>query len=142
MAYKNSIAVYIDGINRTASVVMPLKWGNFLDERLDECHLALRAVKKEVFAPLTPVEIKITNECYFGIKTKRTEALREETKYFVIANDASSEMQVGKGLYNHDLTLIEVTKVAECYVVDTLTFTNDLGINYTKNAPYEKAIWE
>lgn len=35
MAYKNSIAVYIDGKNRTANCVIPLKFGNFLDERLD-----------------------------------------------------------------------------------------------------------
>ena len=134
MAVKNTAAVYIDGINRTSNTVMPLKWGNFLDERLDECHLALRAVKKETFAPLTPVEIVLKNEIYWGTgEHKVTERFIERTKYYVIANDNAEEIQIGKGIYNHDLYLIEVTKVAECYVVDTLTFTNDLGRSYTQN---------
>ncbi len=142
MAIKNTAAVYIDGINRTSNTVMPLKWGNFLDERLNECHLALRAVKKENFAPLTPVEIVLKNEIYWGIKNRVTERLIERTKYYVIANDNAEEIQIGKGIYNHDLYLIEVTKVAECYVVDTLTFTNDMGRNYTENAGLAEPRWE
>ena len=131
MAIKNTAKVYIDGILRSSHTVMPLKWGDFLDERLDECHLSLRAVKKEIFAPLTPVEIEINNELYF--KRNQTEKLRKQTKYYVVANDVATETQIGSGLYNHDLSLIEVTKVAECYVVDTTTITNDLGRSYTEN---------
>ncbi|AWW06084.1 MAG: hypothetical protein [Caudoviricetes sp.] len=139
MAVKNTAAVYIDGINRTSRTVMPIKWGNFLDERLDECHLALRAVKKENFAPLTPVEIVLKNEIYWGTdEHRRTESVTERTKYYVIANDNAEEIQIGKGIYNHDLYLIEVTKIAECCVVDTLTFTNDLGRNYVANAVLNK----
>lgn len=140
MAIKNTAKVYIDGILRSSHTVMPLKWGDFLDERLDECHLPLRAVKKEIFAPLTPVEIEINNELYF--KRGQTEKLRKQTKYYVVANDVATETQIGSGLYNHDLTLIEVTKVAECYVVDTTTITNDLGRSYTENSTLAEPQWE
>ena len=134
MAIKNSVYVYIDGINRTPSAVLPLKTGNFLDERLDECRLSLRAIKKKNFAPLTPVEIIINNEFYLGTReSRRTIKKRTQTKHFIVANDNATETQIGSGLYNHELYLIEVTKIAECVVGDTLTFTNDLGRSYTKN---------
>lgn len=138
MAIKNTAGVYIDGILRSSHTVMPLKWVDFLDERLDECRLSLRAIKKQIFQPLTPVEIEINNELYF--KLNQTEKLRKQTKYYVVANDTATETQVGSGLYNHDLSLIEVTKVAECYVGDTTTITNDLGRSYTENASYAKPI--
>ncbi len=129
MAILNSAAVYVDGINRTSRTVMPIKWGNFLDERLDECHLAIRHVKKKNFEPLTPVEIQLTNEIYWktGVH-KISERVREQTKRYIIANDSAVESPIGSGYYNHDLYLIEVTKIAECYAVDTLTFTNVMRV--------------
>ena len=143
MAIKNSIEVYIDGINRTPRVVMPLKFGNFLDERLDEMHLPLRAVKQETFSPLTPVEITIKNEVYWGSGDNRVvERSSALTEYFIVANDTAEEVQVGSGLFNHDLYLIEVTKIAECCVVDTITFTNDLGRSYKENTAYADPIIE
>ena len=142
MAYKNEIYVYIDGINRSSKVVLPLKWGNFLDEQLDECRLALRAVKGvEIFAPLTPVDIVLNNEMYFGVNSRRAVDKKTVVKHYLVADDSVVETQLGSGLYNHDLYLIEVTKAAECVVVDTLTFTNDLGRNYTENAGYADPIW-
>jgi len=142
MAIKNSAYIYINGINRTPNVVTPLKWGNLLDERLDEFQLSLRQIEKENFAPLTPVEIQLTNELYWGYDDRTTEELRTETKYYVVANDNAEETQIGSGLYNHDLYLLEATKSAECYVVDSLTFTNSLGRVYTENAPLATPIWE
>ncbi|MDE6504870.1 MAG: hypothetical protein K2L42_03270 [Clostridia bacterium] len=142
MAIKNSVYVYIDGINRTPSVVLPLKTGNFLDERLDECRLSLRAIKKKNFAPLTPVDVIINNEFYLGTgASRRTIKLRTKTKHFIVANDNATETQIGSGLYNHELYLIEVTKIAECVVVDTLTFTNDLGRKYPKDKTYAEPQW-
>lgn len=130
----NSIAVYIDGINRTSNAVMPFKTGNFLDERLDEGILSLRRLRGEALPPLTPVEIIITQTYDDG-------TVKSETLQFLVASDSATENPVGSGYYDHDLSLIEVTKYAECLVVDTLTFTNDLGANYTENArqvvPYE-----
>ncbi len=74
-------------------------------------------------------------------KSRVTETVREETRYYLIANDDAEEIQIGRGIYNHDLYLIEVTKTAECYIVDTLTFTNDLGRNYAENSIYAQPDW-
>ncbi len=143
MATQNSTYIYIDGINRTTNAVLPIKTGDFLDERLDECNLSLRGVKKEIFSPLTPVDIIIVNDFYYGEDEDRKAVKKTETiKYYIVANDNATEMQVGSGIYNHELSLIEVTKVAECVVVDSLTYTNDIGRNYTDNAQIAEPRWE
>lgn len=137
MAIKNSFAVYIDGINRTGKAVMPLKWADFLDERLDECYLSLRKIEKSSFQPLTPVEIKFSNKLYWAKGEDGEETIpdvEKRTKRFLVADDNAIENPIGSGLYDHELYLIEVTKYAECIVVDTVTFTNDIGRNYTENA--------
>ena len=129
---KNSAVIYINGINLTAFTVMPLKWGNFLDERLDEMYIGLRHCPFENFKPLTPVEIHFSNELYFGSTTVDTQT---NIKRYLIADDQNAtENPVGSGLYDHDLYIIEVTKLLECIAVDTNTITNDLGRNYTNNA--------
>lgn len=133
MAIKNTPAVYIGGINYTHNVVMPLKWGNFLDEQLDEMIITLSKVKRKVFSPLTPVEVRLKNVLYWGQPTNPNK-IWQETKQFIIANDNATESPVGKGLYDHELYCIELTKILECIIVDTCTFTNDLGRTYTKNA--------
>ena len=127
----NTITVYIDGVNRTRYVVRPLKVGNLLDEQLDECVLPLRRIKRDNFAPLTPVEIHIKNTVSMGSTVSET----EKVLYFLVANDENvQESPIGSGRYNHELYLIEVTKYAECIVVDTLTVTNVLGRDYTVGA--------
>lgn len=143
MAIHIQPAVYINGINRTSHTVMPIKWGNFLDERLDECRLSLRSVQQENFPPLTPVEIVFTITEYFGIWKKNPTIIKTktETKRFIVANDSATEFRPKSGLYNHDLYLIEPTKVAECYVVDTITFTNDLGRSYTEGGLLAQPEW-
>lgn len=132
MSYKNSFTVYIDGINRTANSVMPLKWGDFLDERLDEMHLSLRRIKKAHFEPLTSVEIVLSNKQFFCGNQKQIEKATEKKckKYYLIANDYAEEIPFGSKLYDHDLYLIEVTKYAERLICDTQTITNDLGRYY------------
>lgn len=127
----NQYDVYINGKLYTHYAVMPLKWGNLLDERLDECYLSLRYIPVEVFPPLTPVKIVLHNKVHFN---ENIDHQQDKTLYFVVANDnAVVEVPVGSGYYNHDLYLLETTKLAECTIVDSLTFTNDLGRNYAKN---------
>lgn len=135
MAIKNFYSVYIDGINRTSRAVMPLKWGYFLDERLDECYLTLRHVKKKSFPPLTPVDIVFHNVFYNGEnQVGKGKDFANEEKHFLVANDSATENPIGSGYYDHELYIIEVTKYAECIVCDTQTVTNDIGRVYTKNA--------
>lgn len=131
---KNSVSVYIDGINFTHYVISPVKWGIFRDERLDEFNLSLRFVPKEAFKPITPVQIHIKNT----IKVGNTTETEEETKYFLVATDSAEELPVGSGKYSHELYLVECTKYAECIIVDTLTFRNSIGNDYaskTKEVP-------
>lgn len=137
MAIRNSYSVYIDGVSYTNKAVMPLKWGDFLDERLDECYLNLRSVKVKVFHPLTPVEIRLSNKLYFHSEEKGEETIEDKDlriKQYLVADDNSTENPIGSGKYDHQLYLIETTKYAECIVVDTLTYTNDIGRIYTNNA--------
>lgn len=138
MAIKNTPAVYIGGINYTHNVVMPLKWGNFLDEQLDEMIITLSKVKRKVFSPLTPVEVRLKNVLYWGQPTNPNK-IWQETKQFIIANDNATESPVGKGLYDHELYCIELTKILECIIVDTCTFTNILRRDYTvgQAIPYD-----
>lgn len=131
MAISNKTYVYIDGINRTNKAVTPPKRGNFLDERLDEATLSLRAIKLETISPRTPVEIVRRNELHYSGETVDVQT---DTTQFLCANDASEEMILGSGLYNHDLYLIELTKALELYIVDTLTYTNDIGRIFTNGA--------
>ena len=132
MAIRNTAAVYINGVNLTAFVVQPIKWGNLLDERLDEMYLSLRHCPFENFKPLTPVEIHYTNQLYFG--SANVGAPETLIKRYLIADDANAaENPVGRGLYDHDLYIIELTKILECVVVDTNTITNVLGRSYVNN---------
>lgn len=132
MAIRNKTTVYINGINLTSFTVMPIKWGNLLDEQLDECFLSLRHCPIKNFKPLTPVEIHFSNELYFAETSWNTQ---KQIKRYVVANDTgATESPVGANRWNHDLYIIEVTKILECIVVDTITFTNDFGRNYTVNA--------
>lgn len=144
MAVKIETAIYIGGVNRTARAVMPIKFGNFLDERLDECNLSLRGIKKEAFSPLTPVEIRVKTTEYFGKWKDNPTIVKtdEEVLYYLIANDNATEVRAGSGIYNHELYCIEVTKEAECVIVDAITYTNDIGRNYTENAGYAEPVWE
>ena len=126
----NEITVYIDGINRTSKLVVPFKFSSLLDESLDEAVITLKHVGKEIFQPLTPVEIHVTNTVTIGSTTNtQTRVYR-----YVVAGDAAEESPVGSGLYDHDIALVEVTKIAECIVVDTLTVTNDIGRVYADGA--------
>lgn len=131
MAIENKAAVYIGGRNYTHYLVTPIKWGNLLDERLDELHLALRRCPVESFNPLTPVELHLSNRLYFGKTTVDTQT---EVKRYIIANDQNAaESPPGSKRWDHDLYIIELTKYLECIIVDTNTITNDLGRNYTGN---------
>lgn len=132
MAVNNTVAVYINGINLTRYVVMPIKWANLLDEQLDEAVLSLRNCPVKVIAPLTPVEIRISNKVAMGSMTAYT---KSETKYMIVADQPdSNENPVGSGRYDHDFNIIEATKVLERVIVDSITYTNDLGHMYTDNA--------
>lgn len=145
MAIANSVQLYINGRQQTHNIVMPVQLGGFLDEQLDEATISLRASKNEYFSPLSCAELIINNEVYWS---KRGDGFtRTETKYFIVADDKVTETPnrgvnyTGKRFYNHELYLLEATKILERVVVRSLTFTNDLGRNYTENSSLAEPVW-
>ena len=122
-AHTNNFQILIDGTDVTRHIPFPIKWNDLLDERLDEARISVKQMNEGSFAPLTDVYIKMIDE--IG---------NEMEKYYIVSNDFSYESPPGSGKYDHEIVLIEQTKYLEGFLCDTLTFTNDLGRNYTKNA--------
>lgn len=119
----NTFKVEIDGKDYTNNVVFPIKWEKRLDERLDETRISMKRIKRNIFPPLTPVTITLTD--------KRGDKVVLNA---VITTDESAEVPVGAKTYDHEIMMLEETKILEGIVVDALTFTNALGRSYIKNA--------
>lgn len=144
----NTFRVTIENEDFTKKSTFPLKWCDLLDERLDECYLSIKNLKrKEPFLPMSILELTLVNqpECKVGgIKQtdnadiiqsydnstkKLTQTL---TKRYIVATDTVNEYPIGSGLYVHDIYFIEETKLLEGYICDSLMFTNPLGNVYIK----------
>lgn len=133
----------------TAYAVFPLKVANLLDEQLDEANLTLKGIDIEYLQPFTEIEIKIrhivdcvlTDAQYSAIVEARElpnvdiYSMREvATLTMVVANDRAIEVPVGSGRYNHEVYLIEQTKLLERFIGDSITFSNPLGSQYSSTA--------
>lgn len=141
----------------TKNAVLPFKTANLLDEQLDEAELTLKYCLVGYFPPLTMVEItrintpkgKFTQDYYNKIQVRKQQNVsytfsdgkitETKTDYYVVANDTANEIMglkvkrganAGASVYNHQLYLIEITKIAEGFIGDTITFTNALGNDY------------
>lgn len=133
----------------TKHAVFPLKTADLLDEQLDECEVTLKRVPLEYIQPMTPVRLTLTNTPSARFLSPETVINRQEndnvaitfdnntkkitetlTRDYIVANDYAIEQPVGSGKYNHQLYLIELTKILEGYIVDSLAFTNPLGNDY------------
>lgn len=163
----NEFYIIINGTVYTDYAVYPLKWGNLLDERLDEAYVTLKFVPKTLqdgaFRPLSLVTLIV----YCEPDTYQTELqpdtdgveqqlldnnrLRQFTeKRFLVAKDTVYNNPIGGDFATHELYIIEETKFLEAFICDTLTFRNALldrfGQNYQavyiddyKNiAPYDR----
>ena len=117
---QNRYIVTIDGVDYTRYVPMPIKWASLLDERLDEGRMSLKNVPVDLFLPLSKVNIHLVD-----LEYKITDLT------FLVAADEATEVPVGSGRYNHELSLIEETKELEGVLCESLTFTNALGRSYT-----------
>ena len=116
----NKFKVTINAIDYTSHTIYPLKWGELLDERLDEAYFTLKFIDKaEPFQPLDKVSISIND----GTKI---------VNYYV-ANDKVDNNPVGSNLYTHTLYVIEETKFLEAFICDTLTFRNALLNRFGEN---------
>ena len=131
-------------------LVAPPKFAQLLDEQLDEATISLKKIRKDIFNPNTICRLTIINtpeSIYYSDYDVRqraesevnisydvdTKKITEElTQLYVIANDSSVETTSGSGTYDHDIYLIELTKIMEGYIGDSITFTNVLG-NFRKS---------
>ena len=143
-------------VDYTSKCVFPLKIADFLDEQLDEVNLFIKNTSTEYFVSQTIFAITLVNfpECvlsdsdienikkrsqnsdieYTTIKTENAKGKRLKetiTKYFLLATDNSVEKPIGSGKFEHQIYLIELTKILERFIGDSITFTNALGNNYT-----------
>jgi hypothetical protein len=109
------------------NVAVPVKFGTLLDEQLDFATVTLLRIKKREFKPLTRARITITSNTPEG-------GTQSGVINYFVANDDFHEAPVGSGAYNHEITLIELTKFLECFPLETLCFTNPRGGNYTEGA--------
>ncbi len=144
----NNFTVTINDTTYTANAVFPFKFANLLDEQLDEAYITLKRINKEYFLPLTPVTIEVTsypgarynslsevtsgknfNGASAELSNKRVKCTM--TFNMVVANDKAIEIIGAKKgdtkKYDHELYLIERTKILEGYIGDSITFTNPLG---------------
>lgn len=142
----NKTTLTIDGTDYTKKLIYPIKWGDFLDERLDEAYITIKNVKQaEPFLPLTPVTLNLTNAP--GSKIFKTLPERDGVEQtlkrdgtliqtqeisFVVADDTVNEYPVGSGFYTHDIYLIEETKLLEGFICDSIQFPNALGKDYAE----------
>lgn len=137
--------------------VLPVKSAELLDEQLDEMELTLKHIPIEYFKPLTLFEITETRTsqkkytaAYFAKVQARAQTpvtstfengriTQTKTSYYVVANDNSNELMgvkvrhglnTGKSAYNHQIYLIEITKISEGFIGDAITYTNALGNDY------------
>lgn len=120
-----TFTVTLDGKDITSHIPFPIKWERLLDERLDVTRLSIKRIKRHIIHPLTPVSITMTDTHD-----------RKITLNAIVTTDESVEAPAGSGLYNHEIFMLEETKLLEGIVVDALTFTNDLGRNYTENVVF------
>lgn len=127
----NSIVFKIENdkgeMKQWKNVSIPVKYGKFLDEQLDHATVDLIRVKKK--------EFKLLSKASITIKDASGE---EVTENYLIANDNSFEAPVGSGIYNHTLTLIELTKYLECFPLESLCFTNPNGNKIIQSVPNYK----
>ena len=118
----NKYTITIDGTGYTKYVPFPLKYSRLLDEQLDEGSLSLIRTTQEIFQPFTPVVITIWNE---------SAPTLTRTLNMYVATDESVEMPTGSGLYNHEITLVEQTKLLEGIFPRSHGYVNALVRDYS-----------
>lgn len=106
------------------NVVLPFKYGKLLDEQLDYAVFSVNRTTVQKFPLNTTVSVRIlSNGTEFYL-----------CENWLIVSDESVESPVGSGFYNHEIMIVEPTKLAEGVPVESLCFTNPTGNDYTRNA--------
>lgn len=111
------------GWTTLGNCVRPFTYGTTLDDTLDSGKINVKsATYGKVIKPFTLLSIAIYED-----------NVLQDTVYCLVAN-AEREMvrRDGTPLYNHNIEVVELSKLLERDVCDTMTVTNYLGHNYTQ----------
>lgn len=117
----NKYTITIDGTDYTKYVPFPLKYSRLLDEQLDEGSLSLIRTTQKIFPAFTPVVITMWNA---------SAPTLTRTLNMYVATDESVEMPTGSGKYNHEITLVEQTKLLEGIFPRSHGYVNALVRDY------------
>ena len=120
----NHYKIEIDGRDCTAQVPFPIKFSQLLDEQLDEASISIIRTKRKIFNPLTPVKITLWNG-----NTPSNDIVLD----MIVASDKADELPVGSGKFNHELYLIEETKILEGFIVRSHGYVDSLSKSYSAN---------
>lgn len=112
---------YLDGTWKDIpSAVFPLTSSSLLDEKLDETYVTFYNSRKEIYPPADLFRIQ-----------RYENGTKVSDDVLAVANDEAAETPFGSGRYKHTVSLMEPTKLLEGIICQTLTFTNDLGKEFT-----------
>lgn len=101
--------------------VLPFTYGTTLDDSLDSGKIMIsQSTREAIIKPFTRVRITISED---GTKKDTIDCL-------VANSDRVMRRMSGKKLYDHTLELVELTKLLEREVCDTMTVTNYLGHDF------------
>ena len=119
------IEVYVDGVQYLNAAVFPFGFSEVLVATLDSATITVCRVPNEIIEILTDVTVVVKSDA---------NGEQSFSSDWLVSHDDSVESPVGSGLYNHTLSLIELTKFSEGFIGDSLCITHPGGNVYTENA--------
>lgn len=97
--------------NAQVKIAIPIKYGDLLDEQLDELNITLKLSEEEHFKPLTPVELEITEVCPAKLNWDMVKDILAASDYdWTIDEATKSATAPGFKISLNGTTLTEVLK--------------------------------
>lgn len=97
--------------NAQVKIAIPIKYGDLLDEQLDELNITLKLSSEEHFKPLTPVELEITEVCPARLNWEMVKEILAASDYdWTIDETNKSATAPGFKISLNGTTLTEVLK--------------------------------
>lgn len=97
--------------NAQVKIAIPIKYGDLLDEQLDELNITLKLSEEEHFKPLTPVELEITEVCPARLNWEMVKEILAASDYdWTIDETTKSATAPGFKISLNGTTLTEVLK--------------------------------
>lgn len=121
----NHYSVTIGGTDYTSHVPFPIKYSKLLDEQLDEGSISVIKTNKKIFPPFTLVKITL-----WSGDTPANDVVLD----MFVATDIAKEVPAGSGKFNHEIYLVEQTKLLEGIFPRSHGYVNALARDYAEVA--------